>query len=98
MLEASTFSAAMSTSFARNVFTLRGRAARLRWSFGRSRQAICEEGKTMRRVPACLVVAFLAAPAAALAQPVAGPAKAKATTPEIPFESVPNFFKMPPGI
>ena len=33
----------------------------------------------------------------ALAQTVAGPAKAKATTPEIPFDSVPNFFKLPPA-
>ena len=28
----------------------------------------------------------------------AGPAKAKATTPEIPFDSVPNFFKLPAGL
>ena len=28
----------------------------------------------------------------------AGPAKAKATTPEIPFESVANFFKLPAGL
>jgi hypothetical protein len=31
-------------------------------------------------------------------QPVAGPATAKATTPEIPFDSVPNFFKLPAGL
>src|SRR3954468_17275304 len=51
----------------------------------------------MFRAPACLVLAFLLA-ASAAAQPVAGPAKAKATTPEIPFESVANFFKMPAGV
>ena len=51
----------------------------------------------MRRLSASLVVSLLAA-APALAQPVAGPAKAKATTPEIPFESVPNFFKLPAGL
>src|SRR2546430_16638232 len=51
----------------------------------------------MRRLSALLVVALLAA-APGLAQPVAGQAKAKATTPEIPFESVPNFFKLPPGL
>ncbi len=32
-----------------------------------------------------------------VAQNVTAPAKARATTPEIPFESVPNFFKLPPG-
>src|SRR3954469_13281167 len=51
----------------------------------------------MFRAPACLVIALLLA-ASAAAQPVAGPAKAKATTPEIPFESVANFFKMPAGV
>src|SRR5881394_288437 len=51
----------------------------------------------MRYLSASLVVSLLAA-APALAQPVAGPAKAKATTPEIPFESVPNFFKLPAGL
>ena len=52
----------------------------------------------MRRLPVCVVGLLLLLPAAAHAQPVAGPAKAKATTPEIPFESVSNFFKMPQGI
>src|SRR5437867_9314533 len=33
-----------------------------------------------------------------ISQNVSGPAKAKATTPEIPFDSVPNFFKLPPGL
>src|SRR6476660_6935101 len=50
------------------------------------------------RTPARLVSALLLFAASASAQPVAGPAKAKATTPEIPFESVANFFKMPPGV
>src|SRR5690349_7138139 len=50
------------------------------------------------RTPARVVSALLLFAASASAQPVAGPAKAKATTPEIPFESVANFFKMPPGI
>ena len=52
----------------------------------------------MRRVIAGVVVALLLGVVPALAQPVAGPAKAKATTPEIPFDSVPNFLKMPAGI
>jgi 6-bladed beta-propeller protein len=52
----------------------------------------------MVRAPGCLLVALLLAAGSAIAQPVAGPAKAKATTPEIPFESVANFFKMPPGV
>src|SRR5256886_4592232 len=51
----------------------------------------------MRRLSALLVVSLLPI-SPALAQPVAGPAKAKATTPEIPFESVANFFKLPPGL
>ena len=51
----------------------------------------------MRRLSALIIIS-LAAAAPALAQPVAGPAKAKATTPEIPFESVPNFFKLPAGL
>src|SRR2546430_4598570 len=51
----------------------------------------------MRRLSALLVVSLLAA-GAAIAQPVAGPAKAKATTPEMPFESVANFFKLPAGL
>ena len=52
----------------------------------------------MRRLSAFLILSLLLAAAPALAQPVAGPAKAKATTPEIPFESVANFFKLPPGL
>ena len=32
------------------------------------------------------------------AQNVSGPAKARTTAPDIPFDSVPNFFKLPPGL
>src|SRR5256712_678039 len=52
----------------------------------------------MRRLPVCVVGLLLFVAASADAQPVAGPAKAKATTPEIPFESVANFFKLPAGL
>jgi len=50
--------------------------------------------------PILLAAAFLLAAMPAFAQPGAnaGPAKARATTPEIPFESVPNFFKLPAGL
>jgi len=51
----------------------------------------------MRRLLVSLVFGALVSAGAAFAQPVAGPAKAKATTPEIPFDSVPNFFKLPAG-
>src|SRR5882762_971496 len=51
----------------------------------------------MRRVLASVVGLLLVA-GSAFAQNVAGPAKAKASTPEIPFESVQNFFKLPSGI
>ena len=46
----------------------------------------------MRHVTASLVVSLLVSAGPAFAQ-----AKAKATTPEIPFDSV-NFLKMPPGL
>ena len=52
----------------------------------------------MRRVIVGVVVGMLFAAVPVPGQPVAGPAKAKATTPEIPFDSVPNFLKMPPGL
>ena len=52
----------------------------------------------MRRSLTFIVVAWLAGAGAAVAQGGGAPAKAKATTPEIPFESVPNFFKKPAGI
>jgi DNA-binding beta-propeller fold protein YncE len=47
----------------------------------------------MRRSTACVVVGLLL-----LAGPVFAQAKAKATTPEIPYDSVANFFKLPPGL
>jgi hypothetical protein len=51
----------------------------------------------MRRLIPSLVVGLLVYAGSAVAQPVAGPAKAKATAPEIPFDSVANFFKLPAG-
>jgi DNA-binding beta-propeller fold protein YncE len=47
----------------------------------------------MRRSTACVVVGLLL-----LAGPVFAQAKAKGTTPEIPYDSVANFFKLPPGL
>ena len=52
----------------------------------------------MTRRFSALVVGFLLIAGPAVAQNVAGPAKARATTPEIPFDSVPNFFKLPAGL
>jgi len=52
----------------------------------------------MRRIVVSVVVGLLLSVSAPHAQNVAGPAKAKATTPEIPFESVANFFKLPAGL
>ena len=52
----------------------------------------------MRRLIGSVVVGLGLGVVPAPAQSVAGPAKAKATTPEIPFDSVPNFFKMPAGL
>jgi NHL repeat len=52
----------------------------------------------MRRSLTFIVVAWLAGAGPAFAQGGGAPAKAKATTPEIPFESVANFFKMPAGL
>src|SRR5881628_3377293 len=52
----------------------------------------------MRRLSLILASALLlACSAPAFAQGGGAPAKAKATTPEIPFDSVPNFFKLPAG-
>src|SRR5690349_18929548 len=51
----------------------------------------------MRRPPASVVLGLLLL-ASAVALNAQGPAKAKATAPEIPFDSVPNFFKLPPGL
>ena len=54
----------------------------------------------MRRLSAIVVGGLLLGGGPAFTQgPVPAPeAKAKATTPEIPFDSVPNFLKMPPGV
>src|SRR6266849_9921846 len=52
----------------------------------------------MRRPIACLVVGLLLSAGPAFAQGGGAPAKAKATAPEIPFDSVANFFKLPPGL
>ena len=52
----------------------------------------------MRRIHAVLVCGLMLCAGPGLAQNVAGPARAKAATPEIPFDSVPNFFKLPAGL
>ena len=52
----------------------------------------------IRRLSAILVGSLVCAALPAVAQNVAGPAKARATTPEIPFDSVPNFYKLPAGL
>ncbi len=49
-----------------------------------------------RRLTARVVVGLLLCAGPAFAQPE--PAKARAATPEIPFDSIANFFKMPPGL
>src|ERR1700674_5849650 len=51
-----------------------------------------------KRFSGAVVVALLLLGGRAFTQNVSGPAKAKATTPEIPFDSVANFFKLPPGL
>ncbi len=52
----------------------------------------------MRRLAACFAFGVLVSAALLLAQGGGAPAKAKATTPEIPFDVVPNFFKLPAGL
>lgn len=54
----------------------------------------------MRRALAIVVAGLLLSATSAFAQFGVGgsPAKAKATTPEIPFTVVPGFIKMPPGL
>src|SRR5438105_15775234 len=52
----------------------------------------------MRRFVSLVVAAWLIGAGAAFAQGGGAPAKAKATTPDMPFESVPNFFKLPAGL
>ena len=51
----------------------------------------------MRRFSVCIGGLLLCA-GVLLAQGGGGAAKAKATTPEIPFDTVPNFFKLPAGL
>ena len=51
------------------------------------------------RVPAlCIACGMVLCGALVLAQGGGAPAKAKATTPEIPFDIVPGFFKLPAGL
>ncbi len=52
----------------------------------------------MRRLLVCVGVGLLLSAGLMLAQGGGTPAKARATTPEIPFDIVPNFFKMPAGL
>src|SRR6266566_3806652 len=52
----------------------------------------------MRRLAVCFACGVLFCTALVLGQGAGAPAKAKATTPEIPFETVPNFFKLPAGL
>src|SRR5712691_947451 len=52
----------------------------------------------IRRFGVTVAAALLLLGGRAFTQNVSGPAKAKATTPEIPFDSVPNFFKLPTGL
>jgi len=52
----------------------------------------------MRRSTVCFVVGLLLFAGSVFAQGGGTPAKAKATAPEIPFDSVPNFFKLPAGL
>ena len=52
----------------------------------------------MRRVSVGLVVGLLLCAGPAFTQGGGAPAKARATTPEIPFESVPNVLKLPAGL
>jgi hypothetical protein len=51
-----------------------------------------------RRVSASVAVGVLLCSGAAFAQGGGTPAKARATAPEIAFESVPNFLKLPAGL
>jgi hypothetical protein len=52
----------------------------------------------MRRFSVCIGVGLLFCAGVLLAQGGGGAAKAKATTPEIPFDTVSNFFKLPAGL
>src|SRR5258707_5108062 len=55
-------------------------------------------GSMRKRFSGAVAVALLLFGGRTFTQNVSGPAKARATTPEIPFDSVPNFFKLPPGL
>src|SRR5437762_11923140 len=52
----------------------------------------------MRRLAICFTFGVTFCAALVLAQGGGAPAKARATTPEIPFEIVSNFFKLPAGL
>jgi hypothetical protein len=52
----------------------------------------------MKRLAVCIACGALLCTAMVLAQGGLAPAKAKATTPEMPFDIVPNFFKLPAGL
>jgi DNA-binding beta-propeller fold protein YncE len=52
----------------------------------------------MRPLPISVVVGLLLFSSSAFSQGGGAPAKARATAPEIAFESVPNFFKLPAGL
>jgi hypothetical protein len=52
----------------------------------------------MRRLAICFACGVVLCTALVMAQGGGAPAKAKATTPEIPFDVVPNFFKLPAGL
>ena len=52
----------------------------------------------MRRLAICLAFGVISCAALVLAQGGGAAAKAKATTPEIPFDIVSNFFKLPAGL
>jgi sugar lactone lactonase YvrE len=60
--------------------------------------ALIPEEEVMQRSTFCLVVGLLLFAGSVFAQGGGTPAKAKATAPEIPFDSVANFFKLPAGL
>jgi DNA-binding beta-propeller fold protein YncE len=51
-----------------------------------------------QRLSACLALGLVLSSGLAVAQAPAVPAKARATAPEIPYDSVPNLLKMPDGL
>src|SRR4026208_233147 len=52
----------------------------------------------MRRFSVCVSAGLLRCAGILFAQGGGTPAKARATAPEIPFEIVPNYFKLPDGL